>query len=358
MFLGAGSMRCGGISVVGEAEEIAVSPRPKSRQKHSKRSTLYSTRGLDQFENLYAELSARREYIANKTGAPEALVKFSYWEDGWVPVVVRAREGIWKKNNGVGTAGVSILGPAEDNNAEKDGELGRKDEGDDIDGEPESISISVFNERSHSPVMTWCQFLKNAAFGGLAFSVMWVRKSAVSAAAAMAVEGGICVKKFFMKGVSYLTGYSRNPNGGDDEAIAKQNDSNHITGKSSNLGLTVNVPNRPVRAHVEFSGITASPKAVKPKSIDSEHNHHHRQSKPKKITRVVAVDNRPTRPESVVQGSYRSTRQAMAYDTSVGLTVFIITLVCLVFSGRLAAIFFTSAWWYLLPLLRKYERNP
>jgi hypothetical protein len=354
-------MRCGRISVEGEAEEIAVSPRPRSRQRHAKGSTLYSTRGLDQFENVYAELSARREYIVNKTGAPEALVKFSYWKDGWVPVVVRAREGIWKKNDGGDTAGVSILEPAENSNGEKDRELGRKDELDDVDGESQSISISVFDERSHSPVMPWSQFLKNTAFGGLALSAMWVRKSAVPAAAVMAVGGGICMKKFFLKGVSYLAGYSRNPKtiqiGGDDEAIAEQKDVSKITGRTSSPGLTISLPSRPVRGHVEFSAITPSPRAVKPKTIDSEHNHHHRHSKAKKVRRVVALDNRPTRPALEVQGSYRRTRQAMAYDTSMSSTVFIITLFCLVFSGRLCAIFFTSAWWYLLPVLRKYERN-
>jgi len=41
----------------------------------------------------------------------------------------------------------------------------------------------------------------------------------------------------------------------------------------------------------------------------------------------------------------------MAIDSGVAATVMIITLLCLVFSGRLCAIFFTSLWWYLLPVL-------
>jgi hypothetical protein len=227
-------MRWGKISVEGEAEETAVSPTPRSRQRHGKGSNPYSTTGLDKFENVYAELSARREYILKNTGAPEALVRFTYWNNRWVPVVVKPREGIWKQNSGGGAAGISILGPVENNNSEKHRGLGRKD---------------------------------------------------------------------------------------------------------------------------EFSIITASPRAVKPKNMSPEHNRPRHQSKAKKMRRVVAVDYRPTRPASEVHGSYRRTRKSMAYDTSVSATVVIITLFCLVFSGRLCAVFFTSAWWYFLPMLRKYEKN-
>ena len=82
----------GSISVEGEAEEITVSPRTRYWQlRHGKRSNPYSTSGLDKFEDVYAELSARREYVAKNIGAPEALVKFAYSKNGWVPVVVRAK---------------------------------------------------------------------------------------------------------------------------------------------------------------------------------------------------------------------------------------------------------------------------
>lgn len=210
----------------GKAEEISVPPRIRSRQRDGKRPNPYSSEGLDKFENVCAELSARRKYISNKTGAPEALVRFTNSGNGWVPVVMR--EGISKKNSSEGAAGVSILGPVENNNSQKHRELGRKQ---------------------------------------------------------------------------------------------------------------------------EFSAI---PTAVQPKNIDSKHNHRHDQPKAQTIRRVLAVDNPPTIPARPVQGSYWRTSQAIAYDTSVCVAVFIITLLCLVFSDWLSAIFFTSAWWCVLPILRKY----
>lgn len=201
------------------AEQMAVSPRPRLLQRYGKGLNPYSTRGLDKFENVYAELSARRRYISNNTGAPEELVRFKDGNNGWVPVVVRAREGIWKN-------GVSILGPVENSNSDNHRELGRK------------------------------------------------------------------------------------------------------------------------------VAITAFPRAVKPKNMVP----HHHNTKTKKIKRFVAVDNRPNRHAETMKGSYRRTRQAMAYDAIVSATAIIITLFCLVFSGRLCAIFFTSAWWYLLPMLKGTRR--
>lgn len=109
-------MRCGRISVEGEAEEIAISPGPRSLQKHGKRPNPYSTIGLDKFESVCAELSAKREYIAKEIGTPEALVRFVDSKNGWIPVVVRPGEVIQKKNSTEGAAGVSILGPVEMSN--------------------------------------------------------------------------------------------------------------------------------------------------------------------------------------------------------------------------------------------------
>jgi len=150
-------MRHGRISVEGDAEKMAVSPRTKYRQRHGKRLNPYSTIGLDKFESVHAELSAKREYIAHETGAPEAMVRFVSSKKGWIPVVLgdRGRE-IRRKNSGGDPAGVSIVGPSENNNDETGGEL-RKDEGNDIIGESESISISVLDERNqhgHSMVST------------------------------------------------------------------------------------------------------------------------------------------------------------------------------------------------------------
>lgn len=102
-------MRCGRISVDGDAEEIALSRRPKSRQKREKRQNPYSTRGLDKFESVCSELSSRRQYIAKKTGVPEAMVRFVDSKNGWIPFVVGAREEMGKKNSGEVAGRVSIV---------------------------------------------------------------------------------------------------------------------------------------------------------------------------------------------------------------------------------------------------------
>jgi hypothetical protein len=147
-------MLCGRIAVKGEAEEIAVWPRPRSQQKRGKRSNPYSTGGLDKFESVNAELSSKREYIAKKTGAPEALVRFMYSKNEWIAVVTTPREAIGKKSCAGGATVALVLGPPEKNNGKEDGELRRNDEGNDINGRSESISISGFDERSHSLVMS------------------------------------------------------------------------------------------------------------------------------------------------------------------------------------------------------------
>lgn len=357
-------MRCGKILVKGEAEEIAVSPKPKSRQRHGKRSNPYSTRGLDKFKSVYAELSARREYIAEKTGAPEALVRFAYSKNGWIPVVVRGIDVTGTKNSGAGAAGVSILGPVVKNNGQ-DGELRKEDAENRMNGLSKSISICVFDESSHSLVMPWSRILKTTSFGLFGLSAMWVKRSAFPAAAAMAVVmavGGVmCMKKFLLSGVSYFATLFRNPrnpkasqNGGGAEAVAEQRDIDKFSRSIPRTGLTVSAPSSPVRAHVQrtlFSA-TASPRVVKPKVINLELKRLHHQSKAKKFRRFVSMDNRPSGP--VREDSfYRRTRPAMTYNSSVDATAMIITLLCLVFFGRLCAIFFTCACWYLLPMLGK-----
>lgn len=139
-------MRCGRVSVKGEAEEIVVSPKTSSRQKHGKSQRLnpYSTSGLDKFASVNAELSAKRKYVANKTGVPEAMVKFVSSKNGWVPVVIGAKDqGTEKKSNGGDASRVSILGPAEINNGEKGWESRKKDERNGINGESEKRYVTV-----------------------------------------------------------------------------------------------------------------------------------------------------------------------------------------------------------------------
>lgn len=417
-------MRCGKISVEGEAEEIAVSPRPRFCQKHVKKPNPYSSRGLDKFETVYAELSAKREYVAKKVGVSEDQVRFSFSKDGWTPVVMRTRDGTGKKNSGEGAAGVSIPGSGEKKNRSR--ELRGKDE---RSGRSEGISIAAFDARSHSLVMPFSRFLRTTAFGLFGLSAIWARRSAVPSAltlaAAMAVSGVMCMKKFIWGGISICAALFRNLrntkrilNGGSVEAIAEQKDvdmgsrtgnpqtTQNIGGieeiaeqKDVNMGsrsrnpktaqnvggigeiaekkyvdmvsrkipradhlTTVSAPCSPMRAHVqptEFSAM-ASPRAGKLKEVSHEHkhhhnNHHHHNSKAKIIRRIVSMDSRPTRSVRP-QGPdifYRRTRPAMAYDASVGATSLIIILLSLAFFGRLYAIFFTSAWWYFLPMFSK-----
>lgn len=109
-------MRCGRIIVDGDAEEIALWQKPKSRQKREKRQNPYSTRGLDKFESVRSELSSRRQYIAKKTGVPEAMIRFVDSKNGWIPFVVGARDEMGKKNSGEVAGRVSILGHVKKSN--------------------------------------------------------------------------------------------------------------------------------------------------------------------------------------------------------------------------------------------------
>jgi hypothetical protein len=99
--------------------------------------------------------------------------------------------------------GFSIVGPSENYNDETGGKL-RKDEGNDIIGESESISISVLDERNHSMVIPWYRLLKKTAFGVLGVSAMWV--------------------KFIVSWASFLAALYRNPNNTTQEVIAEQED--------------------------------------------------------------------------------------------------------------------------------------
>lgn len=357
-------MRCGRISVKGEAEEISFSPRPRSGQKHGKRPNPYSTLGRDRFESVYAELSTKREYIAKKTGAPEALVRFAYSNNEWIPILVRPGERFGNKNGGLDVAGASALGPLEKNNEDKDGELRRNYEGNDIHGRSKNISISRFDERNHRLLMSSSRFLKITTFGVLGLIAIWMRRAAISAAAAiavlMAVGNVMCIKKFILTRVSYFATLFRNPRNpktsqieGGVEEIVELIDVPKVSRRKPVLGLSVSTPNSLLRAHVQpiqFSS-SASPRTAKQKKIVREDMNH--QSKSKKLRRVVSMGNQPTRsPRPQCSDSFcRRNSPAMANDCCFGATVIIITLLGLVFYGRFCAILLASAWWYLFPLL-------
>lgn len=322
-------IHCGRLSMVGDAEEIMVSPGPRYRPRHGQRSNPYSTTGLDEFESICAELSAKRERFAQKTGAPQALVRFVSSRKGWTPVVIGARDHkIGRKNTGGEAAGVSNAVPAENNNEETGVELMGKDERNDNNCKSESILISGFDERSHSLVMPWSRFLKNTTFGVLGVSEMLV--------------------KFIVCGASFLAVLFENPNlNPSREAIAEQEDSSRKIIRAP--GSTVSAPTSPRKAHGDPTDFLAPacPTALKPKNIDSEHKNH--QSKAKKYRRVVSIDNRPARPErpDCFYGP------AMAYNANRGATVMILILLCFVFYGRFCAIVFTFVCMYLFTMFRE-----
>lgn len=322
-------MRCGRMPVKGDAEETAVLPGPRYRPRNGQRSNPYSTTGLDKFESIHAKLSAERERVAQKTGAPQAMVRFVSSRKGWIPVVIGDKDHkIRRKNSGGDAAGVSNMVPAENNNEETGVESRRKDAENDINGESQNNSSSVLDERSHNLVMPWSPFLKNTSFGVLAVSAMLV--------------------KFIMCGASFLAALFENPNPNPSrEAIAEQEDSSRRIIRAP--GFTVSAPTSPRTVHGDPTDFLAPacPSALKPKNIDSEHKHH--QSKAKKYRRVVSTDNRPTRPER----SDTFYRPAMAYDANRGATVMIFTLLCFVFYGRFCAIVFTCMCMYLFTVFRE-----
>jgi hypothetical protein len=136
-----------------------------------------------------------------------------------------------------------------------------------------------------------------------------------------------------------------NPNT-SQEAIAEQQDGNRKIPRAPDL--TVSAPASPLGAHGDPTDFlaTASPRAVKPKNIDSDYKHH--QSKVEKYRRDVSMDKRPTR----LARSDSFFRSAMAYDANLGATVMILTLLCFVFC-RFCAIFFTCACLYLFTMFRE-----
>lgn len=358
-------MRCGSILVKGEAEEMVDSPRPRSRQGHGRRSNPFSTSGLDKFQSVSADLSARRERMAKETGVPESMVRFEYSKMGWTPFVVINGEVMRKENSGWATAGVSILGPAEINNGEKDGELMRKDKRNLINGESEGISISLLDERSHGLVMPWFWILK--AFGVLSLSAISVRRSGVPAATAMSIGGVVCMKKFVLSGVLCSSQLSRNPgnphtshNVDGVEANKEKTDIDKVSIISPTPDLDANAiaAGSFWGSHIQPIEFMASD-SPKAKEANDKHKRHHHSKTKGKTFRIVPLDNRPTAP-ATAQGPnsfYRRTRPAMASDASAVATAMIITLFCLAFYGRLSAIFFTSAWWYVRSMFLHYSEK-
>lgn len=296
------------------------SRRGGNQQRHGKKLNPYSTTGLDKFESVYAELSAKREYIAHKTGAPEAMVRFIYSEKGWVPVVLanRGRE-IGTKNSGGDAARDSIVVPAENNNNETGGELRKKNEGNGSVSESQIISISVVDERCHSLVIPWSRFLKKKAFGILSVMAMWV--------------------KLIVNRSSFLAALFRNPNPSEKVIVEQEHGSRKNPLPSA---ISVSELTSPLRADGNLTDFwaTTSPRAANPRNIY--------QSKAKQYRRAVSMDNQPTRPER----SDCFCRPAKDYEANVGATFMIITLLFFALYGPFCAIFFICASIFLFKMKR------
>ncbi|KAJ0961426.1 hypothetical protein J5N97_000381 [Dioscorea zingiberensis] len=85
-------MFCGTGSLSHVDEEPCAPSTPKETKKKNKNP--YSTRGLDKFSAVMAELEARKEKIMAKTGSKEApMVRFMYNNSNdWVPIIIKLRD--------------------------------------------------------------------------------------------------------------------------------------------------------------------------------------------------------------------------------------------------------------------------
>ncbi|GLJ29173.1 hypothetical protein SUGI_0575200 [Cryptomeria japonica] len=410
-------MRCGRISVEGEAEEV-ISPKPRQRKRsHGKKSSNpFSGVGLDKFASLNAELSAKREYVARKTGTPESMVRFVYTSKGWVPVVVRQRHG-----GGVsgkpGTRAEQKMQRKENHGTRPKEEDRRGDDvkvkGDEIEGHGNGADGSAISQESEvvSMMPWWSGYVKTTAFGVLTVSAIMVRKSA-GPAAAMAVVmvvgylqkrwlgGVLCMKRFINSGISYFSelflhwkktpDVERMPLSLPEQEIQQPLASPQhkmIVSKKVPKGgplLCFSAPCSPRQrghANAAFSAPLKSlevntqleskvPVPSKGQEINAQQygkivNHNDKgkmgiDKDKKKFGRILSLDSQPTnsirlhKAESFVRRRKAGRR---AIDATIGASVMIVILFFLIAYGRISAIFFTSAWWYVLPNLRTGNSN-
>ncbi|KAH9303830.1 hypothetical protein KI387_008234 [Taxus chinensis] len=330
-------IRCGRLSVAGEAEEII--PISQTRQRHTKPSSNpYSSRGLEKFARLKAELSARREYVARKTGTPEAMVKFADSGEGWVPVIVK---------NGFNGGQASILPPIrtkEDNQRKENYNSTQKDE-ENVEEADERYEDGVNGSASREETLPvtmpwWSGYLKATAIGVLIVSTTLLRKPAAAMAVAMVVGflqklwlGGVmCMKRFIDTGISYFS---------ENFPYWKRNPKIKTSFSHGGSVHPLTAPCSPARGQATVVS------ALKNSSRRREHNTQLDDIKKKKFQRKPKAD-----------GSMgRKWEGKGTTDPTVAAIVGIVLLFFLVFYGRLSAICFTSAWWYVLPKFRSDEIN-
>ncbi|KAH9303835.1 hypothetical protein KI387_008239, partial [Taxus chinensis] len=354
-------MRCGRILVEGEAEETipvppkAAKPRQK-RRSHGKKRNPYSSVGLDKFASLNAELSAKREYIARKTGTPEAMVRFAYTHRGWVPVVVKS--GI--------DGGVPIpIRAKQDNHSKEDfsGIHKEKEEDNPKQGD-DGVNGSASREETLPVMMPWWSgYLKTTAFGALTVSAIMVRKSAVPAAAMAVVMvvgtlqkrwlgGVLCMKRFIGAGISYFSElflhWKRNPEikssslQGSLQVQLPVGSPEHkkITGKRMPLRCL----SAPCSPTVQATGFSAPKTSTRSQELNTQLLGKKDNNKQHMFRRILSMDDKPIRLRKAESFARKRKPGRVAIDSTVGATAMIILLFFLVFYGRLSAIFFTSAW--------------
>ncbi|GLJ29176.1 hypothetical protein SUGI_0575240 [Cryptomeria japonica] len=386
-------MRCGRLSVEGEAEEVIS--KKKKKPHHGKKmssSNPYSTIGLDKFASLNAELSAKREYVARKTGTPEAMVRFVYTSKGWAPVVV-------KNGHGGKDEEVLLLPP---NSRGKDSV--RADEG--CDNGDIASSSSQMTVAGNLP--WWSEYLATTAFGVLTVSAIMVRKFAVPAVAMAVVMvvgslqrrwmGGVmCTRSFIDTAVSYFselfihwnrslqvrkTGPPKERLQVEAEQHVASPEHNIITERSQGGPLfSFSAPSSPtVRDPTMFFAPKSSSRSqdfstqleARKKKIEnrqlgrvvsmdgqSRNQDFNTQLEAKKkktenrqLRRAVSMDGQPRKPIKSQQSESSFWAREGEIDATLGATLMLILLFFLVFYGRLYAICFTSAYLYVLSKLR------
>ncbi|GLJ29177.1 hypothetical protein SUGI_0575280 [Cryptomeria japonica] len=403
-------IRCGRLAVEGEEEVIAVSPKiSKPRQRVGKSSNNpYSSRGLDKFAKLNDELSAKREFYASKTSTPEELVRFAHSSRGWMPVV-------FKNGGHAGPNGVSILPPIRpdehkesknrsDGNDIGEGEIngfahssrewtpvelkngghggsdgvlilppirtkkdkksknrsdGNRGYGNDI-GEGE-INGSAKKGKSVSVIILpwWSVYLKTAVFGVLGLSIILARKSALRAAAMAAVivvgylqmwlQGFVTLVSIFSKPFLYCRGDKRSAKG-----IVQAPPENKVAGECGSEGETLISLTAPCSPTVFYKD-SRSQEHIN--QLESEKLYNEKNKLERTVSMAGRAAKKPIRLQEAEIFLKRRKASSGAIDATAIATVMIIVLFFLVFYGRLPAICFASAWWYVLPKFRTNGSN-
>ncbi|GLJ29174.1 hypothetical protein SUGI_0575220 [Cryptomeria japonica] len=329
----------------------------------------YSTVGLDKFDSLNAELSAKREFVARKTGIPEAMVRFAHTSKGWVPVVLKNGHG---GNDGGHSSLVSIGTEQDTVNREKyEGEPNEEYGNDDVEGDEghengvngsssrkESVSVTV----SMQGLPWWSGYLKPTAFGVVTVSAILVSNLVVPATAMVVVMmalagslqrlwlcGVMCMKSFINKGISYFSEILKTKE--VKQPVCCDQSEPHEASPEQGGPLLYNTL-------AQATVFSAPNNSSSSQDLNTQQREMKNNNKTQKTQGTESREGQPRKPIRLEQsGNFSRRAESGESDVAVGATLMIILLFFLVVYGRICAICLTSALLYVVPKLRTNGSN-